>query len=251
MRRAVCSVFAVYLLLALKWYPGTVDGRFCLHAPLRVCFFGLSEEFANPGHITVIEREAWPLLLAVPVGLALYAFLVAVWQLIPAAWRALRRGLGFRPGLAQSALRLFVWAATLNVLRLPINRATFLRLEWLDVVFYGLFPIAVPLLLLYYAWCLALRALAFLVNPLVVPCREPPHPASVLVSEIGRSYDYQGLLTEAFRFIPLMVLAGVIIGVLSTSCQRWPRLGAAVLICLGLSLIAFAAIWAVSPGTLR
>lgn len=257
-RHIVAAILAVYFLLVLRWYPGTVDGQLCFQEPLRVARFGFKEVFPRPdGRPTVCEREVWPALLALPIGVLFYVlFAYAGPRVLRSGLRNLRRAFAVRKQFTSICLRGAFLLATLNMARLPVNYAVGHILPTADVhniIECGLFPVSLCINLVYLLSFVLVRFAGAFVNPWLVYTESPvcpPHPWRVVAHDLPR-YAFDGVWVEIARFLILVVLTGILVGLLARLSEKYPRVSRVLCGCLCVLLAAAAVVGIVSPRLLR
>jgi len=246
-------ILAGYFTLGIKWYPGWVDLRLCFQEPLRVLFRGFVEYWPNPGHITLVSRPVWAVLLFPLVFLVAWAFFrFCGWKVVRFAGQALGRT--FRPGREslQLLFRALVLAVFVNLISVPWNRAVghLLTTDTIhNVVTYGLFPLSVCIGLIYFGSVWVVRAVLYFMNIFCVPPRQPP--AILASAGLSSPYDYDGFGSEIFRFLVLMFVLILVIGVVTPLISRYRRTSRGVMVLLCLLLGVFTIIGVLNPDTLR
>jgi len=243
---------ALYSVLALKWYPGKVDGTWRFQEPLRILRFGFVQEWPYCGGSTVCRRPMWPLLLFPVLVLSFFVFYRSVApRLVHFLKGSFKTACRCEKRFPEVAFRCFFLAALLSTIYVPINRAVghtrFPTWALHEVVECGLLPIAVPVHLAYFGCVIVVRWLSAYVNPLLVPHNHAPSGPH----QLSLQYHYDGLVPEIVRFLLFLVVVVVMIRLLSPVLRRYPRISSAIAVCLCISLAVATVVALICPAWLR
>ena len=229
---------AFYSTLALRWYPARIGSRWFTQEPLRLARFGFIEEWPRcDAPAGVCTRPVWGLLLLPIVLFVCFLFYrYGTPPLLTFLKSTLSKAVVFERRFPCIAFRCFFLAAFLSMIYVPVNRAvghTFPTWSLHEATEFALFPMAVTLSLAYIACVVVVRLLGCYVNPFLMPTRHTP-----LRHHLSLRYQYDGLAPEIARFLLLLLVTVILVGLISPLVKRFPRVWSAIAVCSCLLWIA-------------
>lgn len=243
------AVFSAYCLMAVKWYPGRIDGCLAFSGLSSVIVQGFRESWDHPGITMHLSRSPLALLLIPAILAASYcAFYFAIGPL----GQAVKHTFITDRTLHQLMFRGLLALSFANISCLPWNYAIgrTIPLDTLhDVITYGLLPLSLLIWGLYYGAVFLTRACMYFVDPLCLPDNHAP--AAIRSAGFGSRYDYDGIGVELIRFLFAIMALCLITRYITPALDKYPRVSKAVMGLLLLSLVIVASIATVCPECLK